>query len=680
MPARIGSRFLLISIVAISTVFTTGSARSQVVQRELRVFDIRLLVSSFVLNVESIPDPSIPGVEPADRVFEEESDAWSDDATFPDEDRSSDGLTDGGALCFEPHQVVEIVQLIASDSWSNSRNTIETVGSKMIVVQTPEVLARIESLLRTLESRTARLVSLEVAIVPASTLDETAKGWRNAGSSCVVAGDVLEKAVAHARDRAVYFCAQMREGTWGGLASRTRRCELMDLAVDETGVSPVVVPSIASIFDGAHVEALVHAVADLDSVRVDLRIGTIGPYEKSGTAKLARATLSLPRLGNDQIGSSILVPRARTVIVGAFGNVARGENANVAASRTGFVTLVRASTIIPRAPVVKLEVDVPRFLDVGALSQLFPDRWLDLESSYPSPREDDESSVNLDFMNGRLAAALGLEFEQSREYTRGPVGMSVLERVLDYALSRGPERTPGEARALRTVNGTVFVRGSAATHEHLRTRVELLGRQNLRMAQIDLWQGRITEDEVARIGSSGAVLEDEWLAKLESPTGRRIRVVGMLGAKLSMASVRSRVYVSGLTQVSGGTGSDVVEMSDPRVDAATHGVILNVRANAVSGFLWLQLDVRGRAADATRFGRTAKASAIDGDAGGRRANERLTVELPESSGVETWRHRLTVPIGKPMLLSVLPSNAGETGARAMIVVVTIIEPPPTKKN
>ncbi|MBN2492275.1 MAG: hypothetical protein JXQ29_15620 [Planctomycetes bacterium] len=135
--------------------------------RELRVYNTRLLTAS-------IPDWPCPFVEPG--LFtgiEINLDAADEESGASIFGRAPPETPPGVGL--DPAELIELIRTgIAEDSWSNTRNRIETSGDLLIVVQTPEVHAAIARFLSELRARRGVLVTTEVWALGVRT-DEVAR-------------------------------------------------------------------------------------------------------------------------------------------------------------------------------------------------------------------------------------------------------------------------------------------------------------------------------------------------------------------------------------------------------------------------------------------------------------------------------------------------------------------------
>ena len=84
-------------------------------------------------------------------------------------DRDQDGDEDSGQ--WDEERLAALIQrTIAPDSWRNTRNSIEARDGHIAVVQTPDVLEQVDSLIALIEAREARTFSIDLAMVPPESM------------------------------------------------------------------------------------------------------------------------------------------------------------------------------------------------------------------------------------------------------------------------------------------------------------------------------------------------------------------------------------------------------------------------------------------------------------------------------------------------------------------------------
>ena len=674
----------------------TAPASDGSVRRELRIFDVSRLVHRLEDRVYAIADPPRLGLARSwSDVFDPSRDDWFDSRYVEIRDESSVGVGDHLSFAtrgtFDPEEIADFIATIDADSWRDERNSLDFDRERLIVVQTPAVISRVDALLRGLEREAERLVAIEVAIVPPEVLDALAPRWRAPSSPVCWDSELFDRAVVAAGARGGCFASRVRPSAWESLSARAFVSRLADIDVNQTGVTPVADPRVAIALHGTRVLAFAVPTSDLSAVRVDLRAARIADAEEPGAARLSVATLELAHEVNEQLGTSVVVPFDRTTVVGFDATSSDGRAGSVE-SGAGFVTLLRSRIVAGEGGGASRDGQsagrrrTPRWLDAAALLLALPDWSYELgarQQSFVVRSERAEESETDETprvrLFGAVEAAPGARAidpsEALVDVERSPLGTTRLERELLACAAERQRDVDDEGvpyLRLRADSGRLLWSGDAATGDALAARLAELEREHLRQVVVDVWHGPVSAAEVETLATGAARLGDEWLAKFADPSGRRVRVVGLRDAKCSLASVRARSYVASVDNVSGGTGFAIVEVGDPRVASLAHGILLNVSTHSIAGLPWLEVELEADLADSPRFERRGRFETSFGDAGGARAQSSLTFELPETRGGEEWRQRLTMEPGRPVLLGITP--AGDAGAsRAAIAVVRIVD-------
>ena len=140
----------------------------------------------------------------------------------------------------------------------------------------------------------------------------------------------------------------------------------------------------------------------------------------------------------------------------------------------------------------------------------------------------------------------------------------------------------------------------------VRGRLDAEARSRCRLGAGRPLAGRDPAADLTDLGGPGAVLGDGWLARVQDDPGLRARVVSIDGAGSALASVVARNYVRDLERLSGGTGTEVIEVSDPEIRRAGEGLVLDVLPSLVPETPWAQVRVGGELARPPRFERAAR--------------------------------------------------------------------------
>jgi len=603
-----------------------GSLAHAQVERRGRVFDVRSLfdergIHELVLEAPFLREPWLAG-----------------DLGLPAED---DG--DGSTGWDMPRLVALIQRTIAPDSWRNSRNSLEARDGRLAVVQTPDVLEKIDSLLTLLETRESRTFGIDLAMVPPESLEKAAPLCLRPGSSPWLDGDVLDRAVAADPARAAVLCAQAAEGAPAHLQPPAVALLLGDLEVNQTGVIPVTNPVVEPAFLGLHAKAVVRSGPIDGRLRVDLELGRAGLRGKPERRRVLGAELDLPVTEREQAGTSIAVEDGRTAFVGFFSPGASAQGGPGDMKTAAFAVLLRVRGSTPAAggqPVPSL----PGLIEAGVL--LFEPRDHSIQGLPAARRSDSKAAPREDLVLGAAAAALD------------------------------PANIDAARERIALAHGAVLVVGSEEDARRVRLELARLARERLRMITLDLWQGQAESGELAGAAGSSVLLDPSWIEKIGSRPGLRARLSGVRGARMSLASVVARSCVTDVNMVSGGTGMQITVAADPEVEAIGAGLILDASCDIVPGEPWAQLEVSGELARPPVFGRQARArSSLEvkpAPAGDRTPIEAtaewVLIDLPDED-TDLWRHLLTAPLGRPVLLNALPDSSSPGKTRALVAVV-----------
>jgi len=543
------------------------------------------------------------------------------------------------------HLVALIERTIAPDSWRNSRNSLEARDGRLAVVQTPDVLEKIHSLLTLLETRESRTFGIDLAMVPPESLEKAAPLCLRPGSSPWLDGDVLDRAVAADPARAAVLCAQAAEGAPAHLQPPAVALLLGDLEVNQTGVIPVTNPVVEPAFLGLHAEVVVRSGPFDGRLRVDLELGRAGLRGKPERRRVLGADLDLPVTEREQAGTSIAVEDGRTAFVGFFspGSSAQGGPGDM--KNAAFAVLLRVRGLTPAAGgEPSPSPSLPGLIEAGVL--LFEPSSHSIQGLPAARRRDSEAAPREDLVLGAAAAALD------------------------------PANIDAARERITLAHGAVLVAGGDEDARKVRAELARLARERLRMVTLDLWQGQAESGELAGGAGTSVLLDPSWLEKIGSRPGLRVRLSGVRGARMSLASVVARSSITDVHMVSGGTGMPITVAADPEVEAIGAGLILDASCDIVPGEPWAQLEVSGELARPPVFGRQARArSSLEvkpAPAGDRTpieaAAEWVLIDLPDED-TDLWRHLLTAPLGRPVLLNALPDASAPGKTRALVAVV-----------
>lgn len=636
------SNFAVILVVSCSALTVDLNAQ---VERQMRIFDLAPLERPDVLRSGLLPDT--PGSREGGRDV-------PDDLGF-DED-----LADTSPWLAPSLLERAIRRFIAEDSWRNVRNelTAEDNG-RLIVVQTPEVLEQAERFIRFLESRCARLVAIELALVPPEVLDGVAPGWDRAGSDPWLDAATLDKALETGRQRASLLSAIAPEGAWKCLQPRWLARHLVDYEVSCTGVVPVVNPWVRTIPAGAFGEAIVLPSADRSWCRVDLRLGEARRDEKPERRTLTYGDLELLRHENSHVGTVVAAPFDKVVLLGVFRSTVNED----APGPRSFAALLRVRRLGEES--AAREEGVPAAIDASFLLE-------------PRTR----------FALGELVIEDDTEESHTFEFTGDDEepSASLVDRdsLLDSLYREILEETREEPN-LALVGGTLFIDPAPRIVTAAVRCLEGIARRQAQLLAVDLWQVSVSEEELARMGKGGAKLDTAWLRSVRGNPGYRSRVVGLSGWELTLGAVAGRNFVADVEHVSGGTGKLIIEVGDPVVRAAEGGLLVTARAEPVPGTSWVQLHLRGQSGRPPVFQRQTRSRSSQGvkvkQAGSGESEVEpdsgwIVVDLPDQDA-DSWEHLVTVSPGKPTLLGKLPDTSHRGRTRVLVATVHLFSSQPT---
>jgi hypothetical protein len=607
-------------------------------QRAMRVFELGSLPDDSCED-ESLPPGPILGTRAR---FALGRDAGADPGFLSRED------TDGLQLHASVLESV-IREMIDPESWSNQRNSIEAIGSRLAIVQTPEVLDRIDRFLSDLEARAGRFLAIDLALVPPEALEKASPGALRPGAPPWLEGAAFDQIVSAAGADASVMSTTTRAGDTVTFEPPSTSLHVGDYEANQTGIVPVIHPVVGARREGAFAEAVTHVAPGGGWLRVDLRIGRASSREHPERKRFIYGDLDLPRERRIEVRTSMTVPEGKTAIAGIYsmsvdGSTAKGAEAEHAPSFAAIIR-VRADLRAVESPPVP---GIPHAFDVSALVGVPPDSRLIEEG----PRWED-----------------GAKDDEPSSVVSPEVLLETLEGLF-------PQDATESGSRLHFSSGSIFLRGSAEEAQRMKEHLEALAWDRGRPVAIDLWQGMVMKAELSGAGT-GALLDRSWIDRIAARPGLRARILGAKGRSLSLASVSTRSYVGDLHMVSGGTGFKIATVGDPIIRVAGDGLLLDASSAPVAGTPWVQARIRGELARPPTFGREARTRASHDleperageKPGARPAGEWVTLELPDED-VDRWEHLVTAPQGQPVLLNVLPDSSEPGATRVLILTVT----------
>lgn len=619
--------------------------------REARVFDVRSIAKGPWILTGSLPGaPTIRGGGVAGvRNHHSATPISFAGESFPGERSAS------GGLWLAPSAVAEAIRsLIEADSWSNTRNALDADGETLVVVQTPQALERIGPLLRRLEARAERTVTLDLALVPIEALEVAQPDWRRPGAPPWLPRETFGRAVAASKGRALVASGPVSEGGHRVVEPRAVSHHLLDTEVNQTGVTPTTDPIVDAYLAGAFAKVKVLRSPGGGWFRADLELGRTDLLDGAESRSTTIGPIELIRERQERIAATIVLPEGRTAVAAVLAGPVDGVS-----GPASFAALVRVTS----APA---QDDVPGEVPGEGIAAI--DAGLVLE-----PIPEHRMVPSMDPRSWWRSSAFRDGSPPDDDDARGLLSPAALDRLV-----AGSVLAAGGRRSVRyRAGGTILLDGTGVDLAAVRKSLDRAAWARSTLLVVDVWQGTLTSDELAALGESGVLLDGEWSERMATASGLRLRAVCLAGTTAALASVVSRNYVGDLAKVSGGSDGRVKEASDPEVWRVGEGLVLNATASLVPGSTWAQLRLEGEAARAPKFQRRAwsRQSSIvelrEGKPKGEELDavgERLTIDLPDED-TDRWEHFVTVPLGRPALLNALPDPSRPGTSRVLIATV-----------
>ncbi len=628
-------RCILFLTAALSLSFATADGAE--VERATRVFDLRFLLRRAEASGVVLPAPVLRS---RSRYDEE-----------PDTSRIDFDGDDSPSL--HPEAVGELIKkFIDPDSWHNSRNSIDQFELSVVVTQTPETLQKIVGFLALLDARASRVLVAELAMVPPESIEKAAPGSLKPGATPWFDASAFDAAILADPARAAWLTAVVGEGGFVNLQPQSVSMIVRGHEVNQTGILPVVDPAMEAFFEGTSAKLRLIPLPQEGWLRADLKLRRRVLSGKPERRKVIQVEMDLPKFAHEQVGTSVIVPEGKAVLLGSFSPGEASGKAGGTEPAPSFAAILRVRRMAASLPA--RSESLPQVIEVESLLAPPPDFFLSIGGS------EDEAMITA--MRGDRTS-------------REDHSVVVLEpEILLKTLAE--EAALKDLERFQLAGGTLFHVEPEPASQKIRARLHGLARERLRLVTVDLWQGAASPAEIAGDGTGGALLELGWIERMASRPGVRARICSLMGARGSLASVLSRRFISDVEMISGGTGEINVVVAQPVVGTTGAGLLLNASCDLVPGSTLAQLHVRGELARPPVFGRQARARASlevepspEGEKSPIQATaEWVTLDLPDEDG-DRWEHLVTAPLGRPVLLNALPDPAAPGKARALVAVV-----------
>ncbi len=536
-----------------------------------------------------------------------------------------------------------IATLIAEDSWSNERNALAVSGGKLTVIQTPAVLREIEGLLQALYARRMRRLDVSFALVPPDTFDRVAAG---AGDGPWLPGEIFDRAVEAGGPSAVSWRTTAAEGEGLAVDPSSRRTSLKDYDVNQTGMVPVVNPLVGGLMDGLVLWSRFAPTLRSDQYWLDFAVGRSRSAAPRKPLETPLGQLELADSGGTDLRGSMLVPAAKTVVLGELRVSAKAPESFVALCRVQPVS-VPGPTAVPWA-----------IIEAGSL--LWP--WPDLARSI----ERNPFSFHKE------------ENERPSIYTSGS--------ILEVAREALPPALRDDRRLKITLAGSALVvsvlgdcEATATAAQLIRARLEADFNRRAGLVEVRLWHGAIARAQLEAVSEKkegNVLLAGDWRKRVKLQKETAVRLAGFAERNLTLWAGQGRVFVGDVEMIGGGNSYSVIEVPDLILNWAGTGLDVSAGVRLVPGTPWVQVWLFGSAARTT-FGksievRTVRTATSDGPGGVQAAGPAMRIELPVQQA-DQWRHVVTIPAGRACLLNSVSDTEDSTRARVLIVEALVHE-------
>ncbi len=520
-----------------------------VVAREERTFDITFLTSAIpdfplatrglyaVLGLRA-PDEegTYEGPGGGSFIYIEEPDAGDTYSLLPMSAARVGSQEAPSWTRIAPAVLVETISRnIAEDSWANSRNSIAVVGQNLVVHQTPDVLAQIDGLLRRLHEQRARMIVLQIAVVPPEALGEIAQRAAPRLSS-----EEFGKVVAAAGPRGVCTGLTAYNGQRVSAHIGERRAIVTDFDVNQTGVSPVPRLILNQIPLGLLVEARPRTIARDGWVDVGLRVIVRSFRGEPEKHEAPFGEYESVWIAEQYLLTEIIVEEGAAALAGYVEGTAEGIGP--------FAVLVQASpyAVAPAAAAKEPSADV------------FATRVYDIEA---------------------ILRAAG---ETGDPLSRAPATPDDVITLITHAIE--PASWKDKRAELHADAVQLVVCQKPAVHAKIAAQLARWTQATTRMTTIETWDlaGSSTAAAgfLAEVGPGGKLPED-WRARADAlglAVKAHTHTASACGKRAIVSAATSRAFVADWENVAGGTTYMATDYPDPIVRWAGAGMRLTMLA------------------------------------------------------------------------------------------------------
>jgi len=453
-----------------------------------------------------------------------------------------------------PSALVETITCnIAEDSWANSRNSIAAAGEALVVRQTPDVLAQIDTFLRRLHEQRARMIVLEIAIVPAEALGENARTgapW--------ISSEEFGKIVAGADAQSARLTAYNGQTVSAHMGEQ--RSIVMDFDINQTGASPVANLVVSVIPLGLLVEARPRTIGETGWIDVNLRVVARSFRDEPEKRQAPFGEYESVWIAERTLATELILQEGAAAVAGFVEGSAEGVGS--------FAALVRAH---PYAIAATQAAQEPA-------ADLFVTRTYDIES---------------------ILRAAG---ETGEPLARAPANPDDVVTLITHAID--PDSWKDRRAELHADAVQLVVRQKPAAHAKVAALLAQWTRETAHMTTIETWDlggaGAAVNGFLAGAGPGGS-LSESWRARAEAlglVVKAHTRTSSARGRTVEVSAMVSRAFIADWETVGGGTSYVITDYPDPIVRRAGSGIELSARAQALP-FDTVMLDLDATRAEAT---------------------------------------------------------------------------------
>lgn len=428
---------------------------------------------------------------------------------------------------------------LEAQGFANAECSLE--GQRLQVRAPPAALETVESFLGALEREARTRIGLQCILLSPRVLAGIAPGWASEGP--YLPDGVFRKALLDPRSR--LLSAVARNGQCVLAGSRAIRPLVVDSEVNQTGVIPVNNPVIETPPGGDYLMACPLLLPGSEGVWVDLSVGRLLLDAEQKEVGVDWGKLDFPRTEKRWLSTSAILEPGKVLVAGYLG------------IEDGLVALVRARVQKPSGP----------------------------------PLDSSMSSHDLTLLLRQSGRTWPGRTPDGRFWSNLPRLPLDIESIRKKLAAGGIQGHLSLDRARLIISGTAG--------EDVRSWVSRQLEDVCRLMAIDVGVWKVTRAQLATLldqTKDGSLLEAGWESEvpdLEKAGVDRYAVVGAAGQALGLFGATVKSFAVDATQVSGGTGFAIIQVSDPEIRSAGDGTELWVQAATTSGPSHLRLTVGG---------------------------------------------------------------------------------------